>query len=103
MSTDKTVEDEYFAREEIEKHHKLAKELALQRAQHEAEALKKAHWHKCPNCGNDLTTVTVRGLGVQRCFHCQGTWLEAGVLDKLAAPEGPHRLIDAFVNIFTRR
>jgi len=102
MSTERTAEDEYFAREEIEKQHKLAKQLAGQRAHHEAEALKAAHWHKCPNCGNDLQTITFKGAAVERCFHCHGTWLHAGGLEKLAAQDGPHRLIDAVINMFSR-
>lgn len=100
MSAEKTPEDEYFAREEIEKQHKLAREVAAKRAKHEAEALQKAHWHKCPNCGNDLQTIAFRNATVLRCFHCQGTFLNAGELEKLAGPEGKHRLIDAIVNVF---
>jgi hypothetical protein len=101
MSTDKSnAEEEYFAKEEIEKQHKLAKELAAQRAQHEADVLKAAHWHKCPNCGNDLKPITFRSVGVLQCFHCHGTWLNPGELEKLAKPEGPHRIIDALVNVF---
>jgi ribosomal protein L37AE/L43A len=103
MSTDKSsAEDEYFAKEEIEKQHKLARELAVRRASEEAEALRLAHWHKCPHCGNDLQSIAFRGVGVWQCFHCHGTWLNAGELEKLAKPEGQHRIIDAVVNVFRR-
>lgn len=102
MSTEQSPEDEYFAREEIEKQHKLARELAAKRAAHEAEALRQAHWHKCPACGNDLQSIAYRAVTVLRCFHCHGTFLNGGDLEKLAAPEGPHRLIDALVNVFKR-
>ena len=99
---ERTAEDEYFAREEIEKRHKLARDLAAQRAQAEAEALSKMHYMKCPKCGNDLQTVQYKGIDVDRCFHCHGTWFDEGELEKLSNAEGPHRVIDAVVNIFKR-
>jgi transposase-like protein len=99
---ERSPEAEYFAREEIEKHHKLAHELAVKRAHDEAVAIKAAHWMKCPNCGNDLQTIKLQGVDVKRCFHCHGTFLDEGGLEKLSHAEGPHRIIDAVVNIFKR-
>lgn len=103
-TNERTAEDEYFAREEIEKQHKLAKELAAKRAKAEAEALKAAHYMKCPSCGNDLAVIQVRGVDVQRCFHCHGTFLTEPNLEKLAHPsdQGAHRLLDAVINVFRR-
>lgn len=96
------AEEEYFAREEIEKRHKLAKEVGAKRAAHEAEALKKAHWMRCPKCGSELHTIQFRELDVDRCFHCHGTWLDAGELDKLAGKEQSHKVLKAVVDAFKR-
>ena len=99
-----TAEDEYFAREEIEKHYKLARELAARTAQEEADARRAAHYMKCPNCGNDLNTVKLHGVDVARCFYCHGSFLDEASFEKLAQTkeEGPHRIIDAIVNVFQR-
>ncbi len=95
-----TAEDEYFAREEALKQYKLAKELAAKRAQDEASALKTQHWMKCPKCGNDLATLSFRGVEVDRCYHCHGTWLDAGELEKLTGPGDQHKILDSIINIF---
>lgn len=86
MATDKptTAEEEYFAREEIEKRYKLAKELELRQKAEDLAALKAAHFMKCPKCGHDLSTIQFRGIDVDRCFHCHGTFLDEGELEKLA-------------------
>jgi len=102
-TNERSPEDDYFAREDIEKQHKLAKELGAKRSQEQAETLRKAHWMKCPKCGNDLQTIKFKNdVDLDRCFHCHGTWLDAGELEKIAAHEEPHRIVDAIVNIFKR-
>lgn len=96
------AEDEYFAREEIEKRHRLAKQLAERRETHEVEALKKAHWMHCPKCGNELHTILFRGIAVDRCFSCHGTWLDEGELIKLAGKEESHKVLEAVVDAFSK-
>ncbi len=84
--SDKTSspEEEYFARENAEKLRKLAAEQKARMAAAETAALKKAHWMRCPKCGMELKTISYRGLELDRCFHCNGTWLDEGELEKLA-------------------
>ena len=48
------TEDEYFAREDIEKVHKLAVKQSQEMAAKEREALQKLHYMHCPKCGFDL-------------------------------------------------
>lgn len=96
-------EEEYFAREEVEKRYKLAKEVAQKRKAEEAAALKAAHFMKCPKCGNDLQTINFRAVAVDRCFNCNGTWLDEGELEKLASPEEKHSLLHSVVNIFKKQ
>jgi Zn-finger nucleic acid-binding protein len=38
---------------------------------------------KCPNCSSTLTTATLKGIEVDRCPNCQGTWLDFQELDAL--------------------
>ncbi len=101
-----STEEEYFAREEIEKKRKLALQQAEQLAAHHREGLKQLHYMKCPKCGMDLHTMQ-RGHGkveVDACFNCHGVWLDKGELEQIVGHE--ERAHDrggvtrALVNIF---
>jgi hypothetical protein len=94
------AEEEYFAREDIEKRYKLAKEMDAKRSRTEAEALKAAHFMHCPKCGNKLQTIRFRDVDVDRCFHCHGTWLDDGELERLAGKETSHGIVQAIANAF---
>lgn len=81
------AEDEYFARQEIEKRKKWAQEQASKMAAEEKERLKKLHYMKCPKCGMDLTTIEYQGISVDKCPHCNGTWFDAGEVEQLLNPK----------------
>ncbi len=81
------AEDEYFAREDALKKQKLALEQAKAMADAKKEELKKLHFMKCPKCGMDLHAIQFRGVEIDQCFNCHGSWLDAGELEKLATPE----------------
>ena len=81
MSTN--MEDDYFAREEIEAKRKLALKQADAMAAKEREERKKLHYMKCPKCGMDLQPLTQGKVEIDTCFNCKGIWLDAGELDEL--------------------
>jgi hypothetical protein len=91
-------EEEYFAKEEANRRHTLALEQARKLKADELEQLRKAHWMHCPKCGFNLEPVTFRGLRVDKCYHCNGTWLDAGELESLAGkePDLIHRIAAVF-------
>jgi rRNA maturation protein Nop10 len=92
-------EDEYFARQDLEKKKQWAKDNVAKMASSEREAIKQAHWMKCPKCGSDLHTVDLHGVKVDTCPSCGGSWLDAGELDHLMHPERRdlfHRVMSAF-------
>lgn len=95
-------EEDYFAREEVEKRYRLAKEMAEREKADEAEKLRQAHWMKCPKCGHDLSTVTVRGVEIDKCFHCNGMFLDDGEFEKLAGATRENKVLSAIVNVFRR-
>jgi hypothetical protein len=99
--TDKpsTAEEEYFARENAERLRKLAAEQKAALATTQRDELKKVHWMKCPKCGMDLREITYRGILIDRCFSCGGTYLDAGELEKMAAPEGG-AIVKSLLRIF---
>ena len=78
------AEDEYFARQEIEKRKQWAKEQSAKMAAAEKERLKQLHFMKCPKCGMDLSTIELHGVKVDQCASCGGVFLDSGELDQLA-------------------
>lgn len=93
-------EEEYFAREEIEKKRRLALKQAEALASREREDLKRLHYMKCPKCGMDLHALKQGKIEIDTCFNCKGTWLDAGELDQLLKQghEPKHGLIRAIIN-----
>jgi Zn-finger nucleic acid-binding protein len=51
---------------------------------------------KCPKCGYDLETVKFRGVSIDKCFHCNGTWLDAGELQLLAGGDLAEKVAAVF-------
>ena len=80
-------EEDFFAREEMEKLRKLHAEKAAQQSAADKEKLQKLHFMHCPKCGSDLREITFRGVKVDRCFSCEGVWLDKGELEALAGHE----------------
>lgn len=80
-------EEEYFARHEAELRRVKALETQRQMAQAERERLKALHYLRCPKCGMALETVTLQGVQIDRCYSCNGTWLDEGELDHLAGKD----------------
>ncbi len=93
-------EEEYFAREEAVQRHKLAVEMARKLEGAERDRLRALHHMKCPKCGFDLQTVRFRNVSIEKCFHCNGTWLDAGELEALAGHEGA--LLEKIAAVFKR-
>jgi predicted Zn-ribbon and HTH transcriptional regulator len=93
-------EEEYFAKEEANRRQTQALERARQMQAAELEQLKKLHWMHCPKCGFQLETIKFKGLNIDKCFHCNGTWLDAGELETLAGKEPD--LLERIVAVFRR-
>jgi hypothetical protein len=95
------TEEEYFAREEAAKQHKLAVEKHREMVQAEREALKSLHWMHCPKCGMELKTIRFRDINIDRCFSCHGTFLDEGELELLVGPDNPG-LLQRIAAVFRR-
>jgi len=94
-------EEEYFAKEEAARLYRLTLEKNRQMAQDDRQALKQLHWMHCPKCGLELKTVTLRDVSVERCFNCNGTWLDEAELERLVGHEGPG-LLEKIAAVFRR-
>ena len=100
MAKPSDTEEEYFARENAERMRKLAAEQQKSLAEGEREKLRKLHHMRCPKCGMELKEIPVRGVEVDRCFNCNGTWLDAGELEKLAKGQGENTVMASVLRVF---
>ncbi len=80
-------EDEYFAKQEIERRKKWAVEQSAKMAADEKQNLKDLHFMKCPKCGMDLHPVELHGIKVDVCGGCNGTWFDAGEIEQMLQHE----------------
>ncbi len=103
MSTTKpsSSEEEYFAKEETARLRNLAVEKGRALEAEAVQKQKELHFMHCPKCGFELNTVAFRGLNIDRCFHCGGTWLDAGELEQLAGKE--HGFLSDVLAVFQHK
>ena len=81
-------EEEYFARQAIERMKKEAEARQASMTEEEKQRLKELHYMHCPKCGHALTELEFKGVKIDRCLNCQGVWLDAGELEQVAQKEG---------------
>jgi len=91
-------ENEYFARQEAERMRKWAQEREAKLAQEERERRKALHFMKCPKCGADLEEIALSDVKVDKCFQCEGMWLDSGELDRITRKDAGfvRRLVSVF-------
>jgi len=72
-------EDEYFARQNLEKIQEMRRKLDADRL----KAERSAHHGKCPRCGTDLSERHEENVKIDECGDCGGVWLDKGELEQL--------------------
>jgi acetyl-CoA carboxylase beta subunit len=77
------AEDEYFARQELERRRRWAVEQAETMADAEKKQAKELHWMKCPKCGMDMSEIEMQGVKVDQCAFCGGIYLDAGEIEQI--------------------
>ena len=95
-----STEEEYFARENAERMRKLTADQKKALDASDREALKRQHYMRCPKCGMELKEIQFSGVAVDRCFSCNGTWLDAGELEKLAKGHKEDSVMGSILRIF---
>ena len=81
-------EEEHFTRQEAERRRKLAEERQSQLLAEERERARALHFMKCPKCGMQLEEIAFGDVRVDKCFSCEGLWLDNGELEALRQKEG---------------
>jgi hypothetical protein len=80
-------EEEYFARLEAEKRRKLAAERQAAIEKDDRERERALHYMKCPKCGMHLEEIAFGDVRVDKCFNCEGLWLDNGELERIQTKE----------------
>jgi regulator of replication initiation timing len=81
-------EEEYFARQEVELRRKLAEERQAKLLAEERDQERTLHLMKCPKCGMQLEEIAFGDVRVDKCFSCDGLWLDKGELELIRQKEG---------------
>jgi uncharacterized protein len=81
-------EEEYFARQEAERKRKLAEARQAKLLAEEREKARALHSMKCPKCGMQLEEVAFGDVRIDKCFACEGLWLDKGELKVIQQKQG---------------
>ena len=76
-------EDEYFARQEFERRRTAAAEQQAKLMTEERERERTLHFMKCPKCGMQLEEFAFSDVRIDKCFGCEGIWLDKGELENI--------------------
>jgi len=97
MST-MSKEEEYFAKVEFDKRRKLLEEQERSLEEAERTRLRELHHMRCPKCGMELHEIELRSVKIDKCFSCEGMWLDAGELETLTQMD--KKVSDKVLGIF---
>ena len=91
-------EEEYFARQEFDLKRKMAAERQATLMTEERERERALHFMKCPKCGMQLEEIAFGDVRVDKCFSCEGIWLDRGELEVIRQKEGG--FVATLLNVF---
>lgn len=81
------AEEEYFARLEVERRKKVAQERQAEMEENERQRQRTLHFMRCPKCGMQLEEIPFGDVRVDKCFNCEGIWLDKGELETIQTKE----------------
>jgi hypothetical protein len=93
-------EEEYFARIEVERKRKIEEERHGKLKDEERRGMKELHFMRCPKCGMELKEIDFKGIKIDKCFNCEGLWLDAGELISILGLE--RNAIDRLFSVFKK-
>ena len=80
-------EEEHFARLEADRLRKVAEERLAKLLAEDRERARALHFMQCPKCGMQLEEIVFSQVRVDKCFSCEGLWLDKGELDLIRQKE----------------
>ena len=81
------AEEEYFARLELDRRRRDAAERQRMLRIEERESERMLHLMKCPKCGMQLEEIAFGDVRLDKCFSCEGLWLDKGELETILRKE----------------
>ena len=96
-------EEQYFAREEFILRRKLAEARRAELLAEERLRASELHQMKCPKCGMQLEEITFSDVRIDKCFSCDGIWLDKGELDRDPREGGFHGQNVECLSLMTER
>ncbi len=81
-------EAQYFAREEFTLRRKFAEMRRAERLAEERLRASELHHMRCPKCRMKLEKTAFSDVRFDKCFSCEGVWLNKGELDVIRDKEG---------------
>ena len=76
-------ENLHIARIEAELLRQKSEERRARMLAEERERERQLHFMKCPKCGMQLQEVDFGEVHVDKCFSCEGMWLDQGELERI--------------------
>jgi hypothetical protein len=80
-------EVDYFVRQEIELRRRLAEQRQAELEAEERSHARELHYMHCPKCGMRLEEILLSDVRIDKCFGCQGLWLDDGELERISRKE----------------
>ena len=80
-------EEAYFARHEITRRRKTASARHAAILSEGKDRERALHLMKCPKCGMQLEEIPFGGVRIDKCFSCEGLWLDKGELEVIRKKE----------------
>ncbi len=96
----KVKEEEYFTRLELERKRKVEEEKEKRQTEEEKKKLKALHHMRCPKCGMELSEIDYKGVTIDKCFICNGIWLDEGELETISTLE--QSVMNSLFNFFRK-
>jgi hypothetical protein len=81
------AEEEYFARQEVERRAKAAAQREAAMKEDERRQQRELHFMRCPKCGMHLEEISFGNVRVDKCFSCEGMWLDKGEFERMQEKE----------------
>jgi uncharacterized protein len=88
MSSGTLSEQEQKLREDLARRREAVQIRQSQFSSNEREEQRRLHWMRCPKCGSELAEVQFRAVKVDKCFSCNGVFLDDGELEQLTGKPG---------------
>ena len=81
------AEEEYFARVEAQLRREMADKRQAQMQEEERQQQRTLHFMRCPKCGMQLEEIAFGDVRVDKCFSCEGIWLDKGEMETIQQKE----------------